>query len=424
MSELSPFAESFVPKLKKPVNGLEVPEASVVSDALSGPSYYCPDNSDRKGDLPVSHDEVEICLNSAENLLVFPASVHGETATALLDSGASCCLVKQSLVQRCGLQVVPCSRNMRGLGKASVGAFGSCDVDLRMGLITFKVKCMVLPDDAIRHPVILGCSFFTANSSSIDISDARLTGADYWGSWELYLIDNIIHTVFRAILVSAASSYTVGWGQPSLISIRLPGCVSLDSELELYFDGKLDSPYLAGQPGIVTFSDRVPAPSIMVQKVSGKWSREVLHCDRSVAKLTTLVELEPPPEVEVASPPEVEVALANEIYIDLLSGINLSHLSTDKQTEVKELLTQHMAAISMGDHDVGQAGVTRHKIELYDDTPIRQKPRRFPEPVAREIERQCEELRKLDIIDYSRSPWSAPIVPIRKADGSIRLCMH
>ena len=56
-------------------------------------------------------------------------------------------------------------------------------------------------------------------------------------------------------------------------------------------------------------------------------------------------------------------------------------------------------------------------------TPIRQRPRRFPEPVAQKIERQCEELRELDIIEYSRSPWSSPVVPVRKKDNSIRLCV-
>ena len=65
----------------------------------------------------------------------------------------------------------------------------------------------------------------------------------------------------------------------------------------------------------------------------------------------------------------------------------------------------------------------KHHIELYDETPIRQKPRRFPEPVTRELERQCEELVALDILSYSKSPWSSPIVPVRKKDGSIRMCI-
>lgn len=64
-----------------------------------------------------------------------------------------------------------------------------------------------------------------------------------------------------------------------------------------------------------------------------------------------------------------------------------------------------------------------HHIELYDKTPIYQRPRRFPEVVNQEIERQCRELHLLDIIEPSSSPWSSPVVPVRKKDGSIRMCI-
>ena len=60
---------------------------------------------------------------------------------------------------------------------------------------------------------------------------------------------------------------------------------------------------------------------------------------------------------------------------------------------------------------------------MHDDTPIREKPRRLPDPVTEEIEAQCEELRKIGVIEFSKSSWAAPVVPIRKKDGSLRLCV-
>ena len=56
----------------------------------------------------------------------------------------------------------------------------------------------------------------------------------------------------------------------------------------------------------------------------------------------------------------------------------------------KEIVEEQREVFSHADEDVGQLGLTQHRIELLDDTPIYIKPRRFPEPVSEEIEAQCQ----------------------------------
>ena len=60
-----------------------------------------------------------------------------------------------------------------------------------------------------------------------------------------------------------------------------------------------------------------------------------------------------------------------------------------------------------------------HQIDPH--TPIWQKARRFADPVNQEIECQCLELLSLDILKYSDSQWSSPVVPVWKPDGTLRL---
>ena len=60
---------------------------------------------------------------------------------------------------------------------------------------------------------------------------------------------------------------------------------------------------------------------------------------------------------------------------------------------------------------------------LTDDTPIYQHPRHIPLPVAREIEEQCEELERLGMLEESVNLWNSWIMPVRKHDRRLRMCL-
>ena len=75
-----------------------------------------------------------------------------------------------------------------------------------------------------------------------------------------------------------------------------------------------------------------------------------------------------------------------------------NHLKEEQKKEQQKLLIDNVEALSDGDTDIGRASIIAHRIELYNYTPIRIKPRRLPEPVVNEVESQCKELNLLDII--------------------------
>ena len=130
-----------------------------------------------------------------------------------------------------------------------------------------------------------------------------------------------------------------------------------------------------------------------------------------VAVATTVVELDEDLDVEEWS----NARLRQEVCV--------SHLPPDQQERVFDVLAQVSSALSTGEFDVGKAKVKAHSIQLTDETPIYQKPRRFPEPVNEEIERQCIQMRDLGITENSTSPWSSPVVPVLKPDGTMRICI-
>ena len=107
-----------------------------------------------------------------------------------------------------------------------------------------------------------------------------------------------------------------------------------------------------------------------------------------------------------------------------IRNINLADDLTLGQQEVfHRMLLACLPVVSTGDKDVGECSSTPIRIKLYDETPIYQRVRRFSPPITEAIEEQCKELYDLDIIEPSISPWSSPVVPVRKPDGSLRLCV-
>ena len=60
-----------------------------------------------------------------------------------------------------------------------------------------------------------------------------------------------------------------------------------------------------------------------------------------------------------------------------------------------------------------------HKIPLLlGSGPVRMKPYRYPYYQKQEIEKMVEEMLKQGIIQVSRSPYSSPVLLVRKQDGT------
>ncbi len=66
-------------------------------------------------------------------------------------------------------------------------------------------------------------------------------------------------------------------------------------------------------------------------------------------------------------------------------------------------------------------------VEMSTDTgntaPISQHPYSVPIAVRSEVKKEIDKLEKQGIISRSHSPWCSPLVPVRKANGDIPLCV-
>ncbi|CAB3992853.1 Hypothetical predicted protein [Paramuricea clavata] len=91
----------------------------------------------------------------------------------------------------------------------------------------------------------------------------------------------------------------------------------------------------------------------------------------------------------------------------------LEHLSVNK----------HQDVFAKTSSELGVTTLAEHKIETGDAVPVKQLPRRLPNSLKTVVEDQVEEMLENNIIKPSNSPWSSPIVLVRKKDGTWRFCI-
>ena len=90
--------------------------------------------------------------------------------------------------------------------------------------------------------------------------------------------------------------------------------------------------------------------------------------------------------------------------------------------KLRRLLSDYQDVFSKNKMDLGHTKVC-HEIDTGDSKPIVLKARRTPIAIEHEVEKQISEMLNAGIIKRSESPWSFPIVVVRKRTGDLRICV-
>lgn len=103
--------------------------------------------------------------------------------------------------------------------------------------------------------------------------------------------------------------------------------------------------------------------------------------------------------------------------------VDVAHLSEDQQKVVKEMLRQESGAFARDDEDMGCIPSLEMSITLKDSTPIQKSYTSIAKPIYKEVKEYVEDLLARGWIVKSKSPYSAPVVCVRKKDEMLRLCI-
>lgn len=142
-----------------------------------------------------------------------------------------------------------------------------------------------------------------------------------------------------------------------------------------------------------------------------------------IKKSSTVAKIEP---VEVIDQSELE---KEDRYKEIENQIKTMNMSED--TDLTESQIQEIRNLLLSQKDVFARNPKRperttrvkHKINTGDHPPIKQRSYRQSPTEQEIIEKEVREMLANGVIRLSKSPWSSPVVLVKKKDGTIRFCV-
>lgn len=356
---------------------------------------------------------------SPQSILRVLVQAGSHRVESVLDSGSGRSIIGSKFVDT--KSISPCDDVVMAVGNNTSHALGRALVAVQMHGITLDLDCLVLDSATCPVGLIIGRDAMQKYGLCLDLQRNAVSGnREDRSRWTLYLpMSGTESCALFASAVPCISSRDVQVAGGSTVELSCsvmppPVCASCDeSSRRLVFSGRISSD-LEFVSGIFDVSyPRVLVTNRGLNSASVRRGSVLGYLD-SAADST--LDLEQPTPVFAS-------ATATDDTNHCPSATNIPGLNDDQRAAVDDLFQRHAAVFMRSDSDALHSSMTPHRIELTDNTPIYIRPRKMSPPVADEVERQCLELERLGIIERCESSWNAPIVPIRKKDGTLRLCI-
>ena len=98
-------------------------------------------------------------------------------------------------------------------------------------------------------------------------------------------------------------------------------------------------------------------------------------------------------------------------------------IGNEELARLRDLVCRYRMVFAMNSAELGRTTVQHHNINTKGRSPIFQAPRRLPWNSREATRELVKGMKKQGVVEDSTSPWSSPIVLVKKKDGSTRFCV-
>ena len=306
--------------------------------------------------------------------------------------------------------------NTQSVTGQRMDTLGTIPITLTIGSFTTSLTVQVVR--GVNRQFLLGWDFFCSHKAKIDIEHAMLTLANH-----------------SCPLVSFPRD------SPICCNVHVSSPVTIPSLSESHISVTLKSPTLGYTPDAYTgifepdyyprdltlamarTLSHVHAGQTLIRIMNPNKHDVTLHPGTRIGQFYS-VSNNPQSEYSIpdGSPSVSEISSNHEAHLPPVD-ISQDGISPSQRKEVENLLTKFSDVFSTGPNDYGRTDLVTHRIRTGDASPVRQRAYRASPTVRNEIRKQVDTLLDQDVIEESHSPWSSPIVMVKKKDGSYRFCI-
>ena len=294
----------------------------------------------------------------------------------LFDTGATCSVVSCRVFRRIPVEIRPDLEGpdirLRGIDGAALEMWGACSLEVVLDVYPVAIRVQVAD---IAEEAVLGTDVLRQFKGHWDWDTGRLVFASYTPP---YRVRRTKGPSIAASPIRALRGTVEGYiGQVEKQDEEIQGTEVLQD------DGWVELPTLGLAP---------------MELIAGV--RE-----------------------DIEEPPREDGPDGTPGHLTDLCELGGSRLSQTLQEQLQGLLCEYRDIFSQGEHDMGKTDTEVHRIPTGDARPVRLQPRRVPLAYQQDVEDQIQQFLDLGIVEDCQSPWAAPLVIVKKKDGSNRVCI-
>ena len=354
------------------------------------------------------------------NNMIVPFTFMDKTGTLLIDSGSSINILNLDFLNSAAADIELQPSRLTTISTVSgskTPVFGQLTFEVSLGDRTFCVTFQVLK---AAQDGILGRDFLNDHGAIIDFNDSSLTFSIPGDSNKLQIkmgsnISPATYLQIKRAPMLLSSSVVIPELTEQLVEFRLDGMVS-------------ETPFLCEGSSNIFDQHGILVASAVTRPTRGLFPCRIINTFPHPVRLRAGTQL----GVAVSIPDSVEVFSATIPPDETMDfdapphkvDFNIDDNLTDSQrSELLALLELNAHVFAASDAEMGKTTTVEHKIDVDNAPPKKSAPYRVNTETREKIRAHVTQLLELDIIEPSYSPWSSPVILVKKSDGSSRFVL-